>query len=106
MQWLAVKEGDDEKTIAKKRKLQKSYKSKMRFQNMDIHSKEKQNSWQSFLKGKGGKKKTGGYGLDADSFGIEAVGFFCRSDRIQVFCWSWMWEVATNESRTDGMVKD
>lgn len=30
--WLAIKEEDDEKTKAKKRKLLKSYKSKLRFQ--------------------------------------------------------------------------
>ncbi len=44
---------------ARKKKLLKSYKSKIRFQNMDMAQKQKQDSWQSFLKGKGAKKKTG-----------------------------------------------
>ncbi|KAI8462431.1 MAG: hypothetical protein J3K34DRAFT_527755 [Monoraphidium minutum] len=57
--WLEIKPEDDEKTVARKKKLLKSYKSKIRFSNLDIKSKEKQGSWQSFLKGKGGKGKTG-----------------------------------------------
>ncbi|KXZ56279.1 hypothetical protein GPECTOR_1g244 [Gonium pectorale] len=57
--WLAIKETDDEKTRARKKKLLKSLKSKIRFQNMDLAQKQKQDSWQSFLKGKGSKKKTG-----------------------------------------------
>lgn len=57
--WLEVKDNDDEKTKARKRKLLKSYKSKIRFQNMDLAQKKKQDSWQSFVKGKGTKKKTG-----------------------------------------------
>ncbi|KAG2484619.1 hypothetical protein HYH03_016573 [Edaphochlamys debaryana] len=57
--WLAIKETDDEKTKARKKKLLKSFKSKIRFQNMDLAQKQKQDSWQSFLKGKGSKKKTG-----------------------------------------------
>ncbi len=47
--WLEIKETDDEKTKARKRKLQKSYKSKQRFQKMDKASQEKQKSWQDFL---------------------------------------------------------
>jgi Flp pilus assembly protein TadB len=58
-QWLTIKETDDDKTVARKKKLMKSYKSKIRFQQMDIQQKEKQSNWQSFLKGKGSKKKTG-----------------------------------------------
>ncbi|GLC35098.1 hypothetical protein PLESTM_000279300 [Pleodorina starrii] len=57
--WLAIKETDDEKTRARKKKLLKSFKSKIRFQNMDLAQKQKQDTWQSFLKGKGSKKKTG-----------------------------------------------
>ncbi|EFJ51259.1 hypothetical protein VOLCADRAFT_103530 [Volvox carteri f. nagariensis] len=57
--WLAIKETDDEKTKARKKKLLKSFKSKIRFQNMDLAQKQKQDTWQSFLKGKGSKKKTG-----------------------------------------------
>ncbi len=59
LQWLAMKETDDEKTKARKKKLLKSFKSKIRFQNMDLAQKQKQDTWQSFLKGKGSKKKTG-----------------------------------------------
>lgn len=47
--WLEIKETDDEKTKARKRKLQKSYKSKQRFQKMDKASQDKQKSWQDFL---------------------------------------------------------
>eukprot|EP00198_Chlamydomonas_reinhardtii_P010410 XP_001699747.1 predicted protein [Chlamydomonas reinhardtii] len=57
--WLAIKETDDEKTKARKKKLLKSMKSKIRFQQKDLAQKQKQDSWQSFLKGKGSKKKTG-----------------------------------------------
>lgn len=60
LQWLEIKPGDDEKTVARKKKLLKSYKSKKRFQKMDIQQKERQDNWQSFLKGKGGKPKQGG----------------------------------------------
>ncbi|GBF92995.1 hypothetical protein Rsub_05831 [Raphidocelis subcapitata] len=57
--WLEIKPEDDERTVVKKKKLLKSYKSKIRFQNMDIQQKEKQGSWQQFLKGKGSKPKSG-----------------------------------------------
>ena len=50
---------DDEKTKQKKRKLLKSYKSKLRFQSMDMESKHRQQSWLNFKTGKGAKKKTG-----------------------------------------------
>ena len=59
MQWLEVQPEDDEKTRAKKRKLAKSYKSKIRFQKMDTQQREKQSSWLNFQKGKGTKKKAG-----------------------------------------------
>lgn len=58
-QWLEIKEGDDEKTIARKKKLIKSAKSKMRFQNMDLAQKSKADNWNNFISGKGKKKKTG-----------------------------------------------
>ncbi|KAG2454532.1 hypothetical protein HYH02_000379 [Chlamydomonas schloesseri] len=57
--WLAIKDTDDEKTKARKKKLLKSMKSKIRFQQKDLAQKQKQDNWQSFLKGKGSKKKTG-----------------------------------------------
>ncbi|KAL6746035.1 hypothetical protein V8C86DRAFT_2956143 [Haematococcus lacustris] len=57
--WLEIKEGDDEKTKQKKRKLLKSYKSKIRFQNMDQKTKSKQDNWQNFITGKGSKPKAG-----------------------------------------------
>lgn len=56
-QWLTIREADDEKTKAKKRKLQKSWKSKLRFQQMDLETKKRQQSWLNFRKGKGAKKK-------------------------------------------------
>jgi survival-of-motor-neuron-related-splicing factor 30 len=59
MQWLEIKPTDDEKTVARKKKLLKSYKSKKRFQQMDVQQKERQTSWQNFQKGKGSKAKSG-----------------------------------------------
>eukprot|EP00967_Tisochrysis_lutea_P025318 scaffold29184_cov15-Tisochrysis_lutea.AAC.1 len=59
LQWLEIKEGDDEKTVARKKKLIKSCKSKMRFQNMDLAQKAKADNWHNFVSGKGKKKKTG-----------------------------------------------
>jgi hypothetical protein len=58
-QWLEIKETDDEKTKERKKKLIKSYKSKIRFQNMDLQTKKKQDNWKDFVSGKGSKKKTG-----------------------------------------------
>ena len=58
-QWLEIQPEDDEKTRVKKRKLAKSYKSKIRFQKMDAQQREKQSSWLNFQKGKGTKKKAG-----------------------------------------------
>eukprot|EP00775_Hariotina_reticulata_P012496 gene12496-12630_t len=57
--WLEIKPTDDEKTVARKKKLLKSYKSKKRFQQMDVQQKERQTSWQNFQKGKGSKAKSG-----------------------------------------------
>lgn len=59
VQWLEIKPTDDEKTAARKKKLLKSYKSKKRFQQMDVKQKERQTSWQNFQKGKGSKAKSG-----------------------------------------------
>ena len=58
-QWLEIQPEDDEKTRSKKKKLAKSYKSKMRFQKMDTETKSRQSSWLDFQKGKGTKKKAG-----------------------------------------------
>lgn len=57
MQWLAVKDTDDDKTRSRKKKLQKSFKSKLRFQQLDMEVKNRQTSWLNFKKGKGSKKK-------------------------------------------------
>ena len=56
-QWLEIKVTDDEKTRNKKKKLQKSWKSKLRFQRLDLETKQRQQSWLDFKKGKGAKKK-------------------------------------------------
>ena len=45
---------DDEKTKQKKKKLQKSYKSKLRFHRMDQATKGKAEAWRNFVSGKGG----------------------------------------------------
>ena len=57
LQWLDIKATDSEKTKQKKKKLQKSLKSKMRFQKLDQATKDRQQSWLDFRKGKGAKKK-------------------------------------------------
>ena len=57
LQWLEIKETDDEKTKAKKKKLQKSHKSKQRFARLDAETQQRQQSWQNFKKGKGSQKK-------------------------------------------------
>lgn len=57
VQWCEIRAADDEKTKSKKRKLLKSYKSKIRFQQMDMSQKKKQEDWQSFVKGKGKRKQ-------------------------------------------------
>ena len=57
LQWVAIKDTDDEKTRARKKKLQKSFKSKQRFQEMDKLTQKKQQSWLDFKSGKGAKKK-------------------------------------------------
>ena len=57
LQWLEIKPTDSEKNKAKKKKLQKSYKSKLRFHKLDMETKNRQDSWLNFRKGKGAKKK-------------------------------------------------
>lgn len=59
MQWLEIKSTDSEKTKNKKKKLQKSLKSKMRFQRLDQETNQRQAGWLDFRKGKGAKKKVG-----------------------------------------------
>ena len=56
-QWLEIKPTDDDKKRAKKRKLQKSFKSKLRFQKLDLETKARQQSWLDFKRGKGARKK-------------------------------------------------
>lgn len=80
LQWLEIKETDDEKTKVRKRKLIKSYKSKMRFQEMDLTQKSKADSWQNFMTGKGSKKKTGFFTGKRCFFGCAGKG--SRSSRI------------------------
>jgi survival-of-motor-neuron-related-splicing factor 30 len=55
--WLEIKPTDDEKTKERKRKLQKSHKSKARFQKMDAEQASKADAWKKFAGGKKGKKK-------------------------------------------------
>lgn len=54
LQPQCIATADDEKTKAKKKKLQKSYKSKLRFQKMDKDTKNKADAWKNFVSGKGG----------------------------------------------------
>lgn len=55
--WMKILPNDDEKTKQKKRKMQKSYKSKLRFQKMDQESKAKADSWKNFQAAGTSKKK-------------------------------------------------
>jgi len=50
---------DNERTKLKKKKLLKSFKSKQRFQKMDLEQKKKADNWKSFISAKGTKKKAG-----------------------------------------------
>ena len=59
LQWLEIKSPDNEKTKNKKKRLQKSLKSKIRFQKLDQATSERQQGWLNFRKGKGAKKKVG-----------------------------------------------
>ncbi|KAI8110902.1 hypothetical protein M9434_004476 [Picochlorum sp. BPE23] len=58
--WMKIKPSDDEKTKQKKKKLLKSFKSKQRFQKMDMEQKKKADNWKNFLAGKVSKKKKTG----------------------------------------------
>jgi len=50
---------DDERTRVKKSKILKSLKKKERFSKLDKQQSDKKSNWQTFLKGKGSKKKKG-----------------------------------------------
>ena len=54
---MEITDKDDEKGKAKKRKLQKSWKSNQRFAKKDAETQKRQQSWMDFKKGKGSKKK-------------------------------------------------
>lgn len=58
-QYMEITDRDDEKSKAKKRKLQKSWKSNQRFAKKDAETQKRQQSWMDFKKGKGSKKKVG-----------------------------------------------
>ncbi len=58
--WMKINPSDDERTKLKKKKLLKSFKSKQRFQKMDMEQKKKADNWKSFLAGKVSKKKKTG----------------------------------------------
>ena len=68
MQYMEITDKDDEKSKAKKRKLQKSWKSNQRFAKKDAETQKRQQSWMDFKKGKGSKKKVGFSGLVCLSF--------------------------------------
>ena len=57
VQYMEITDKDDEKSKAKKRKLQKSWKSNQRFAKKDAETQKRQQSWMDFKKGKGSKKK-------------------------------------------------
>ena len=59
VQYMEITDKDDEKSKAKKRKLQKSWKSNQRFAKKDAETQKRQQSWMDFKKGKGSKKKVG-----------------------------------------------
>lgn len=88
-QWLEIKPTDDEKTVARKKKLLKSYKSKKRFQEMDIKQKQRADNWQHFLKGKGGKPKQGG----------------CRAGQEHILAPMNAWEVQQRERGTGSLLR-
>lgn len=54
---MEITDKDDEKSKAKKRKLQKSWKSNQRFAKKDAETQKRQQSWMDFKKGKGSKHK-------------------------------------------------
>ena len=57
MQYMEITDKDDEKSKAKKKKLQKKWKSDQRFAKKDAETQKRQQSWMDFKKGKGSKKK-------------------------------------------------
>lgn len=57
--WLEILPTDDDKLVAKKKKLQKSWKSKHRFHKMDVETQTKADSWKNFVAKKGAKRKKG-----------------------------------------------
>ncbi|KAL3140953.1 hypothetical protein ABBQ32_005477 [Trebouxia sp. C0010 RCD-2024] len=57
--YMEITDKDDEKSKAKKRKLQKSWKSNQRFAKKDAETQKRQQSWMDFKKGKGSKHKAG-----------------------------------------------
>ena len=83
MQWLVVRETDDDKTRARKKKLQKSHKSKLRFQQLDQEVKHRQDNWQNFKKGKGAKKKVWQLSLRQQQIWLCRAGDYLRHDA----CW-------------------
>ena len=56
---LVIRPTDDERTKVKKKKIMKSLKKKDRFVEMDRKQDVKKQGWQSFLQGKGSKKRKG-----------------------------------------------
>lgn len=87
--WLEIRPEDDEKTRAKKKKLQKSHKSKQRFARMDLAQQAKADSWKAFAGGVGKKKggkggakggKAGGWGTWAGKGGVGGLSAKPRGD--------------------------
>ena len=54
---LEVREGDDERTVERKKKLLKAFKSKQRLAEAEANQNAKAQSWQAFRAGKGGAAK-------------------------------------------------
>jgi survival-of-motor-neuron-related-splicing factor 30 len=71
--WMHIKSTDDEKTKQKKKKLLKSFKSKQRFQKMDLEQKKKADNWKSFLTSKA-TKKSGGLNKKKSMFSMTSGG--------------------------------
>ena len=71
--WMHIKPTDDEKTKQKKKKLLKSFKSKQRFQKMDLEQKKKADSWKSFLTSKA-TKRSGGFSKKKSMFSVTSGG--------------------------------
>jgi hypothetical protein len=54
---LLITDADDEVTRDRKRKQIKAFKNRVRMQQKDTETAEKQTGWQAFIQGKGSKKK-------------------------------------------------